>query len=87
MSKTQDKKEQRKIEHAEYMWQKAQIRAALAKSELDTALETFRTLVGELTDEQIVETREKAKEQYKRVEEYLMEEKEKYLERLGIQQD
>lgn len=87
MSKTKDKREQKKIEQAEYMWQKAQVRAALAKAELDKALETFTELVGELTEEQVVETREKAKEQYKRIEEYLMGEKEKYLERLGIQQD
>jgi hypothetical protein len=87
MSKTQDKRKQKKIEHAEFMWQQAQLKAALAKTDLDLALTTFREFVGELTDEQIEETREKAKEQYKRIEEFLMEEKEKYLERLGIQQD
>lgn len=87
MSKTQDKRKQRQSEHAEYLWQKAQLRAALAKAQLDEALNTFRDLVGELNEEQVVETREKAKEQYKRIEDYLMGEKELYLERLGIQQD
>ena len=71
MSKTQDKRKQRKIEHAEFMWKQAQLKDAL----------------GELTEDQIKQTEDKAKEQYQRIEEYLMTEKEMYLERLGIQQD
>ena len=87
MSKTQDKRKQRRIEHAEFMWKQAQLRAAFAKTELDLAIQTFKDATGELTEEQIKETEEKAQEQYKRIEDFLMSEKEKYLERLGIQQD
>ena len=87
MSKTQDKRKQRRIEHAEFMWKQAQLKAALAKTELDLALETFKDAMGELTEEQIKATEEKAQEQYKRIEDFLMGEKEQYLERLGIQQD
>ena len=87
MSKTQDKRKQRKIEHAEYMWKQAQLKAALAKTDLDLAVVTFKDAMGELTEEQVKQTEEKAQEQYKRIEDYLMSEKEKYLERLGIQQD
>lgn len=87
MSKTQDKRKQRKIEHAEFMWKQAQLKAALAKTDLDLAIETFKDAMGELTEDQIKQTEDKAKEQYQRIEEYLMTEKEMYLERLGIQQD
>ena len=87
MSKTQDKRKQRRIEHAEFMWKQAQLRAAFAKTELDLAIQTFKDAMGELTEEQVKETEEKAQEQYKRIEEFLMKEKEQYLERLGIQQD
>ena len=87
MSKTQDKRRQRKIEHAEFMWKQAQLNAALAKTELDLAIEAFKDAIHELTDEQAKATEDKALEQYKRIEEFLMTEKEKYLERLGIQQD
>lgn len=87
MSKTQDKRKQRKIEHAEFLWQQAQLHAALAKTELDLAVVSFKDAMGELTEEQAKATEEKAQEQYQRLEEYLMSEKEKYLERLGIQQD
>jgi hypothetical protein len=40
-----------------------------------------------MTAEQIEATSEQVQIQYKRIEEYLMSEKERYLERLGIQQD
>lgn len=87
MSSTQDKRKQRKIEQAEFLWQQAQLRAALAKTELDLAIVTFKDAMGELSEEQVKETELKAQEQYQRLEGFLMTEKEKYLERLGIQQD
>jgi hypothetical protein len=87
MSKTQDKKKQRKEEHAEFLWNQAQLKAALIKNQLDLAVQTFKELSGEMTEEQIKATEEQTQIQYKRVEEYVMSEKEKYLERIGIQHD
>jgi len=87
MSKTQDKRLQRKQDHAEFMWQQAQLKAALAKTNLDLAVETFKDLNKEMTEEQVKATQEQTQIQYKRIEEYLMSEKELYLERMGIQQD
>jgi hypothetical protein len=87
MSKTQDKKKQRKEEHAEFLWNQAQLKAALIKNQLDIAVRTFKELSGEMTEEQVKATEEQTQIQYKRIEEYIMSEKEKYLERLGIQQD
>jgi len=87
MSKTQEKKKQRKEEHAEFLWNQAQLKAALIKNQLDIAVQTFKELSGEMTEEQVKATEEQTQIQYKRIEEYIMSEKEKYLERLGIQQD
>jgi len=87
MSKTQEKKKQRKEEHAEFLWNQAQLKAALIKNQLDLAVQTFKELSGEMTEEQVKATEEQTQIQYKRVEEYIMSEKERYLERLGIQQD
>ena len=87
MSKTQDKRLQRKQDHAEFMWKQAQLKAALAKTNLDLAVETFKDLNKEMTQEQVQATQEQTEIQYKRIEEYLMSEKELYLERMGIQQD
>jgi hypothetical protein len=53
MSKTQDKKVQRKIEHAEFLWNQAQLQSALIKNQLDLAVQTFKELSGEMTEEQI----------------------------------
>ena len=87
MSKKLEKRKRKKIRHAKARWEQAQLRAALAKTELDLAIQTFKDGMGELTEEQVKATEDKAQEQYKRIEEFLMQEKEKYLERLGIQQD
>jgi len=87
MSKTQEKKKQRKEEHAEFLWNQAQLKAALIKNQLDIAVQTFKELSGEMTEEQVKATKEQTQIQYNRIEEYIMSEKEKYLERLGIQQD
>ena len=87
MSKTQDKRLQRKQDHAEFMWQQAQLKAALAKTNLDLAVETFKDLNKEMTEEQVKPTQEQTEIQYDRIEKYLMSEKELYLERMGILQD
>ena len=87
MSNTQDKRLQRKHEHAEFLWERAQLNAAMAKTQLDIAVETFKDLNTEMTDEQKKQTEEKAQEQYKRIEAFLMKEKDLYLERMGIQAD
>jgi len=87
MSKTQDKRLQRKNEHAEFLWNEAQLKAAMAKTQLDIAVETFKDLNKEMTEEQIKATQEQTQIQYQRIEEYLMSEKELYLERMGILQD
>jgi predicted aconitase len=87
MSKTQDKRLQRKLDHAEFLWQQAQLNAAMAKTNLDLAVVTFKDLTAEMTEEQVAATEEQVEIQKKRIEEYLMKEKELYLERIGIQQD
>jgi len=87
VSKTQDKRKQRRIEHAEFMWQKAQLKAAMAKTELDLAVHTFKDLNKEMTKEQVKETEEQAQIQYKIIENFIMTEKDIYLERMGIQSD
>ena len=79
MSKTQDKRLLKKQEHAEFLWNDAQLKAALAKTELDLAVETFKDLNKEMTTEQISATEEQVQTQYKRIEQYLMSEKELYL--------
>ena len=87
MSKTHDKRLQRKNDHAEYCWKQAQLKAALARTNLDLAVVTFKDMMNEMTEEQVKATEEQVELQEKRIEVFLMSEKELYLERMGILQD
>ena len=84
MSKTQDKKLKRRIEQAEFLWERAQIKAASAQSVLDYMVEQFNKHKGELQPEHIEQTEEQIALRQKEVKEFLMEEKQKYEDRLGV---
>lgn len=85
MSKTQDKRLKTKMEHAEYLWQQAQLKAAMAKTELDLAFEVVKDLNQEMTPEQMQQVEEQLKVQYKAIEDFLMRAKDEYLNRMGVQ--
>ena len=84
MSKTQDKKLQRRIEQAEFLWERAQVKAASAQSVLDYMVEQFNKFKEELTPEQITSTEEQIALRQKEIEEFIMGEKTEYEKRLGI---
>ena len=83
MSKTQDKKLQNKIEHAEFLWKDAQMRAALLQQTLDIATHEFEAHIDELEAEVIAQVKEQIELRQKDIEKYLMGEKDKYLERIS----
>jgi hypothetical protein len=87
MSKTQNKKLKNKIEHAEFLWNYAQMHAALLQQTLDIAIGEFETHKEELEPDLVATIEEQINLRKKDVETFLMEEKGKYLERIGIQQD
>ena len=87
MSKTQDKRLQNKTEHAEYLWNDAQMRAAMMQQTLAIAIGEFETHQEELDDEVVVQIKQQIELRKKDIETFLMGEKDKYLERMGIQQD
>ena len=98
MSNRQNKIEQRKLEQKDYIiksaeerakerWESAQINAASAQSVLDYAIEQFEEHKEELTEEVIKETEVQIELRKKQIEEFIMSEKDAYLESLGIQAD
>lgn len=87
MSKTQEKRLQRKIEHAEFLWNDAQMRAALMQQTLDIAIAEFEEHQHELEEEVVKHIQEQIILRKQDIETFLMGEKDKYLERIGIQQD
>lgn len=87
MSKTQDKKLKNKIEHAEFLWNDAQMRAAMMQQTLQIAIGEFETHKDELEADVIKTVEEQIELRKRDIETFLMGEKDKYLERMGIQQD
>ena len=83
MSKTQDKKIQNQIEHAEFLWNQAQMQAAMMQQVLDIAIGEFEEHKEELEVEVVTTVEEQIVARKKDIEEFLMGEKDKYLERIG----
>jgi ERCC4-type nuclease len=83
MSKTKEKKSERLREHAEYVWEQAQLRAAMAKTQLDIAIQVFKDMNGEMTAEQIAATEEQIALKEKELEDYLMSSRDTYIKRLA----
>lgn len=83
MSKTADKKLQRRIEQAEYLWEQAQLKAATIQSALDYAVDQFNKHKAELPLDIIEKTEDMIAERQKEVKELLMKEKDEYLKRMG----
>lgn len=84
MSKSGDKRLKRRVEHAEYMWEQAQLKAATIQSALDYAIDQFNKHKQELAPEVIEQTEDMIALRQKEIKEYLMKEKDTYVERMGL---
>jgi len=78
--------EKRKQE-AEERWVNAQVKAAGFQSVLDYAVDQFNQHKEELEAEMVTKTEEMITERQREIETFLMSEKDKYLESIGIQAD
>lgn len=84
MSKTQDKRLQRRIEQAEFLWERAQIKAAGAQSVLDYMVEQFNAHKEELPEDIVKQTEEQISLRQNEIKEFLMTEKAEYEKKLGV---
>lgn len=84
MSKTADKRLQRRLEQAEYLWEQAQLKAATIQSALDYAIDQFNKHKDELTPEIVEQTEDMIAKRQKEVKEFLMGEKDLYVQRTGL---
>ena len=81
---SKEKRVQRQREHAEWCWEQAQLRAAAAMQTLGAAISIFENeRPADLPQEEIDKVDAQVSEQKKRIEEYLMTEKDLYLERIN----
>ena len=83
MSKTQDKRLQRRIESAEYLWNQSQIKAASAQSVLDYMVQYYEERKNELDSEIVAKTEEQIALRKKELEEFLMGAKADYEKEIG----
>lgn len=84
MSKTQDKRLRRRIEQAEFLWERAQVKAATAQSVLDYMVKQYEDHKAELPEDVVTQTEEQIALRQKEIEEFLMGEKLEYEKRLGV---
>lgn len=84
MSKTQDKRLQRRIEQAEFLWERAQIKAASAQSVLDYMVEQFNAHKEELSEDIVKQTEEQISLRQNEIKEFIMAEKAEYEKKLGV---
>lgn len=83
MSKSQQKKNDRILEQAEYLWEQAQLQAAFAKQQLDAAVNIYNNEKHEMDNEEQAKTNEQIGLRNKEIEAFLTEERQKYLDRLA----
>ena len=84
MSKSEDKRFKRRVEHAEFLWERAQMKAAAAQSVLEFMIAQYEQHKEELSEEVVTQTEEQIALRKKELEDYLMGEKAQYEERLGV---
>jgi hypothetical protein len=68
-------------------WEEAQVKAATAQSVLDYMVQQYEEHKAELEAEIVEQTEEQIALRKKEIEEFIMSEKEVYLESIGIQAD
>ena len=79
--------EEKKMKPIIEAWEQAQIKAAGIQSALEYAVKQYEEHKDELPEEEQKEVEAQIQMRQKEIEDYLMSEKELYLERMGIQQD
>ena len=78
---------EKKVAEIHSRWESAQIQAATWQSVLDHATNIYNEHKEELEAEVITQTEEQIQERQKQISDFLMTEKDLYLESMGIQAD
>lgn len=79
--------EKQRISKIEERWNDAQVKAASAQSVIDYAVEQYEAHKDELAPDIVAQVEAQIAERRKQIEEYIMAEKEVYLEGIGLQSD
>jgi hypothetical protein len=77
------KKVQKNIAHAKMVWAREQLQAAKALEQLEAAMETIRKNSEAITADELETVEEKYEEQKKRIEEFILKARDKFVIKVG----
>lgn len=77
-----EKKKDKRVAHAEMVWEREQLQAAMAVENIDKALFIIEEYKDEMTDEQLEEVRVQTARQKKEIETFLMAARDKFAKKL-----
>lgn len=80
--KNQQKRIDKRVSHAEMVWEREQLQAALAKNSLDEAMVIIRENSDELDAEKMALVEKEAARRYKELEEFILAARDKYLTKM-----
>lgn len=80
--KNQQKRIEKNLSHAEMVWEREQLQAALAKDSLDEAMVIIRENSEELDAEKMALVEKEAARRYKEIEEFILAARDKYLAKM-----
>lgn len=77
-----NKKKDKRLAHANMVWERSQLKAAMAAEQIDKAIAAVEQYGEELTEEQLLEIQAQVELQKKEIESFLIKERDKYAAKL-----
>lgn len=77
-----NKKKDKRLAHANMVWERSQLKAAIAAEQIDKAVAAVEQYKEELSEEQFEEIKLQVENQKKQIEDYLIAERNKYAAKL-----
>lgn len=77
-----NKKKDKRLAHANMVWERSQLKAAIAAEQIDKAIAAVEQYKDELNKEQLEAIRVQVENQKKQIEAYLISERDKYAAKL-----
>ena len=77
-----EKKKNKRLAHANMVWERAQLKAAAVAEQIDKAIATVEQYKDELSEEQIEQIKAQVEVQQKEIKSFLLNERDKYAAKL-----
>lgn len=77
-----NKKKDKRLAHANMVWERSQLKAAIAAEQIDKAIAAVEQYKDELNEEQLEAIKVQVENQKKQIEAYLISERDKYAAKL-----